>query len=55
MSVDASEPTGANTPSPAPHGDLLAKPGKYYRNTRYILAAGLIVYAILSIRDGCGK
>jgi len=38
--------------APAPIGDLSAGPGRYYRNTRYILAAGLIFYAVLSIRDG---
>ena len=38
-----------------PPGDVVARAGKYYRNARYLLAAGLFIYGLLSIKDGFFK
>ena len=35
-----------------PAGDVTARAGRYYRNTRYLLAAGILFYALWNIRDG---
>jgi hypothetical protein len=53
MSEEAT--TTTPPPTPAPIGDVTARAGRYYRNTRYALAAGLIFYSVLSIRDGFFK
>ncbi|HUB24611.1 MAG TPA: hypothetical protein VL992_04205 [Tepidisphaeraceae bacterium] len=53
-------PTGDPPPSEpsapqalaTPGGDVVARAGKYYRNTRYILAAALFFWGLYNIRDG---
>jgi hypothetical protein len=35
-----------------PEGEIVARAGRYYRNARYLLAAGIVIYGILSIKDG---
>jgi len=52
QSPQSAASAAATAPAPAPPGDIIARAGKYYRNTRFILAAGLLFYSLLSIRDG---
>jgi len=50
MSTEA-PPT--NTPAPAPPGgDIVARAGTYYRNTRYFLTIALVAFGLWYLRDG---
>jgi hypothetical protein len=47
-----SVPPAAPAEAAAPQGDVVARGGKYYRNTRYILAAALVFWGLYNVRDG---
>jgi hypothetical protein len=48
-----SEQSEQSIASPAGDGgDLVARAGRYYRNTRYLLALGVLIYGIWNIHDG---
>ena len=58
----STEDTPAGDPEVAPrpadknlNGDLVARRARYYRATRYLLTAALILYGVWSIRDGFVK
>jgi len=53
----APTPSGTNVPSGAttPGGPIVARAGKYYRNTRYLMVAILVLYGLWSIYDGYVK
>jgi hypothetical protein len=45
----STEAVAATTP---PTGDIVARAGKYYRNTRYIITIGLFLMGLWFVRDG---
>jgi hypothetical protein len=55
MTTSSSDtPTGTETPATisAPTGDIVARAGKYYRNTRYVISIGLFLMGLWFVRDG---
>jgi hypothetical protein len=55
MTDNASEPQQQEQPIIDEQSTIVAGPGRYYRNTRYIMFIVLMVFGILSIRDGYFK
>jgi hypothetical protein len=50
--MSTESPTTSDAASVPPPGDIVARAGRYYRNTRYILTAALVIYGLWNIRDG---
>jgi hypothetical protein len=46
------EASSSETPSQQTDGPVVARPGRYYRNARYIMVAILFGYGLFSIYDG---